>query len=121
MCCSGPAPANKNKLHRATCLLEKPSVEQARASLRTPGLDKGYLGCFGLYIFMPVVFELLGDKLAKLHDSEKGGGEVGMAEPTIDLIARKEVALTTVRGARFDVGVPHEYVSSVAQLGGFRR
>ena len=59
-------------------------------------------------------------RLQMLHDAEKGG-EVGMAEPTIDLIARKKVALTTVRGARFDVGVPHEYVSSVAQLGGFRR
>ena len=44
-----------------------------------------------------------------------------MAEPTQDLIADGAVALVTVRGARFDVGVPHEFVASVARLGGFHR
>ena len=44
-----------------------------------------------------------------------------MAEPTQDLIACGDVALATVQGARFDVGVPHEFVASVARLGGFHR
>jgi UTP--glucose-1-phosphate uridylyltransferase len=41
-------------------LKEKPTIDDARASLATPGLPNGYyLGHFGLHLFQPALFDCL--------------------------------------------------------------
>ena len=47
-------------------IIEKPSISQAELELKTAGLRAGYYLCFfGMYVFQPVVFDLLAEEIDK--------------------------------------------------------
>jgi UTP--glucose-1-phosphate uridylyltransferase len=61
----GQAVEGEPGLYRAERIVEKPSLEQARRELTTPGLPPGHwLAHFGSYAFAPAVFDVL-DEMVK--------------------------------------------------------
>src|SRR4051812_23517048 len=52
-------PVEPNKgISRAELIIEKPSIEQAREKLTTPGLPAGnFLAHFGMHVFSPAIFD----------------------------------------------------------------
>src|SRR5215217_9634868 len=59
-------------IYKAELIVEKPSIERARAELATPGLPAGnYLSHFGMHVFSPRIFDSL-EYLIKKDVREKG-------------------------------------------------
>jgi len=96
-------------------MVEKPSVEQARAELRTEGLpDAEYLCFFGIHAFPPDIF----DKLAYLIDNDvRQRGEIQLTSAQ-ELLVRDSplYVASTVNGTRFDMGVPEGLIETQVAL-----
>src|SRR4051812_43456872 len=67
------APIDANRgIYKSELIVEKPSIEQARTDLVTPGLPAGnYLAHFGMHVFSPRIFDSL-EYLIKNNLREKG-------------------------------------------------
>ena len=84
-------------------IIEKPTPTIAELRLQIPGLRAGYYQCFfGMHVLTPLVFDLLGELVAK------GRKELGSIQLTTALneLARREryLALETA-GTRYNLGV----------------
>jgi UTP--glucose-1-phosphate uridylyltransferase len=55
-----------NGVYQIEKIIEKPSISQAELELKTAGLRAGYYLCFfGMYVFQPIVFDLLSEEIDK--------------------------------------------------------
>ena len=100
----------------ARVVVEKPSVEVARASLRAPGLADGqYLTWFGIHAVSPAIFAVL-DEDIRLDRRDRGEFQFTGAQAR--LVDREGYAVTIIDGARHDTGNPSAWQASMAALRG---
>jgi UTP--glucose-1-phosphate uridylyltransferase len=98
-------------------IVEKPSVEEARRSLRVDGMKPDeFLGWFGMHALAPSIFDIL-ERM--IRDDIRNNGEFQLTRAQ-ELQRQQEgyLALEMVSARRFDFGVPDDFVRSVAE---FRR
>lgn len=94
-----------------TRLVEKPTVERARAELRVEGLPPDtWLGWFGLHLFTPGIFDVLG---AMIRADDREAGEFQLTRAQDRLRAREGyLALELPTPDRFDFGLPGEFLAN---------
>ena len=107
------APDNPRMI-RVSEFREKPEPEYARRRLRVGGLGEGEYFChFGIHAFTPGIFEKLAQMIS---DSVREQGEIQMTTAQ-DMLAREEPYYAyEIRGERYDLGLPLEYVRSLAGM-----
>ncbi|MFT3789270.1 MAG: sugar phosphate nucleotidyltransferase [Tepidisphaeraceae bacterium] len=93
-------------IYKAELIVEKPSIERARADLVTPGLPAGnYLCHLGQYVFGPQIFDSI-DYLFKNNIREKGEFQLTAAQEHLRQQTDKYWAVIT-QGQRYDTGIPY--------------
>jgi UTP--glucose-1-phosphate uridylyltransferase len=93
-------------IYKAELIIEKPSIEQAREKLATPGLPAGnYLAHFGMHVFSPRIFDSL-EYLIKNNLREKGEIQLTAAQEHLRQQTDKYWVLVT-QGQRYDTGIPY--------------
>lgn len=93
-------------IFKAELIIEKPSIEQARAELVTPGLPAGnYLAHFGQHVFSPRIFDSL-EYLIKNNIREKNEIQLTAAQEHLRQNTDKYWAVH-VQGQRYDTGIPY--------------
>jgi UTP--glucose-1-phosphate uridylyltransferase len=103
-----------NTLH-VTAMIEKPSVAQARRSLRTPTLPEGVYYCFfGINLFTPEIFECLGRTIA---DGRKRRGEFQLTTAQQMLVQKGNYYACEIQGEALDIGIPQGYLEAQVALG----
>jgi UTP--glucose-1-phosphate uridylyltransferase len=101
-------------VYEIAALTEKPTVDHARAHLRTPGLPDGqYLVHFGLHAFPPAVFDCL-DYLIR-HDLRQKG-EIQLTAAQQLLRERGRYLVCEVAGVRYDMGIPEGLIETQIAL-----
>ncbi|MDB5171779.1 MAG: UDP-glucose pyrophosphorylase [Phycisphaerales bacterium] len=102
-------------IYRAGLIIEKPSIEQARESLVTPGLPAGnYLSHFGMHVFSPRIFDSL-EYLIKNGLKEKGEIQLTSAQEHLRRQTDKYWCVIT-QGQRYDTGIPYGLMESQLAL-----
>lgn len=93
---------------------EKPTIEYARAHLRSPGLpDDVYLCFFGIHVFSPAIF----DCLQELVDKDiRQKGEIQLTSAQAMLPQRERYLVCEVHGERYDMGVPEGLIETQIAL-----
>lgn len=93
-------------IYKAELIIEKPSIEEAREKLATPGLPAGnYLAHFGMHVFSPRIFDSL-EHLIKNNLREKGEIQLTAAQEHLRQQTEKYWAVIT-QGQRYDTGIPY--------------
>jgi UTP--glucose-1-phosphate uridylyltransferase len=93
-------------IFKAELIIEKPSIEEAREKLATPGLPAGnYLAHFGMHVFSPRIFDSL-EHLIKNNLREKGEIQLTAAQEHLRQQTEKYWAVIT-QGQRYDTGIPY--------------
>jgi UTP--glucose-1-phosphate uridylyltransferase len=93
-------------IYKAELIIEKPSIEQAREKLATPGLPAGnYLAHFGMHVFSPRIFDSL-EYLIKNNLREKNEIQLTAAQEHLRQQTEKYWAVIT-QGQRYDTGIPY--------------
>jgi UTP--glucose-1-phosphate uridylyltransferase len=88
----------------ARTIVEKPTVEFARANLRTPGLpDDEYLCLFGIHAMTPDIFDCLGHLV---KNDIRQNGEIQFAAAQKMLSEMRPYYLVELTGSQHDMGVP---------------
>jgi UTP--glucose-1-phosphate uridylyltransferase len=101
-------PVEPNKgIYRAQLIVEKPSIEQAREQLATPGLPAGnYLAHFGMHVFSPRIFDSL-EYLIKNDVREKGEIQLTAAQEHLRQQSNGKYWIVVTQGQRYDTGIPY--------------
>ncbi len=93
-------------IYKAELIVEKPTIDQAREQLVTPGLPAGnYLAHFGMHVFSPRIFDSL-EYLIKNNLREKGEIQLTAAQEHLRQQTEKYWAVVT-QGQRYDTGIPY--------------
>lgn len=93
-------------IYKADLIIEKPTIDQARESLVTPGLPAGnYLCHFGQHVFSPRIFDSL-EYLIKNDIREKGEIQLTAAQEHLRQQTDKYWAVH-IEGQRYDTGIPY--------------
>jgi UTP--glucose-1-phosphate uridylyltransferase len=103
------------ELISVTQIVEKPTIETARQSLRVDGLEEGeFLGWFGMHVLSPAIYDVLGEMI---RDNDRQGGEFQLTYAQ-ELLRQRQgyFALEMRDGTRFDFGTPHDFVNSIARF-----
>ena len=95
---TGKSVINYKGVYQIEKIIEKPSVSLAELELQTPGLRAGYYLCFfGMHVFKPFLFELLGNKCSKMGDNHI------LLTPVLQELAQNDKYLAMeMKGNRFD-------------------
>jgi UTP--glucose-1-phosphate uridylyltransferase len=102
----GRAMEQNPRCYEALKIIEKPSVDLARAELQTPGLPEGtWLGHFGMHVFSPAIFEVL-ERNIRENVRERGEIQLTTAQERLRNEYGGYVALHTL-GHRYDTGIPY--------------
>ena len=112
---SGPRlPGTEPPVYEIKALVEKPTVDYARAHLRTPGLpDDRYLIHFGIHAFTPTIFDCL-EFLIRTNQRERG--EIQLTSAQVLLMERERYLACEISGARYDMGVPEGLIETQIAL-----
>ena len=112
---SGPLlPGTTPPVYEIKLLVEKPTVDYARAHLRAPGVPDGqYLVHFGIHAFTPAIFECL-EFLIETNQRERG--EIQLTSAQILLMERERYLACEVAGSRYDMGVPEGLIETQIAL-----
>lgn len=103
-----------NTLH-VTAMIEKPSVEQARASLRMSTLPEGVYYCFfGINVFTPEIFECLERTIVA---GQRMKGEFQLTTAQQMLVERGSYYACEIQGEALDIGIPQGYLEAQVALG----
>jgi len=95
-------------------LAEKPSLDYARNSLVTPGLDDDRFLCiYGLYVLTPAVFTHLQHEV---DENLRESGEIQLTTALETLRQEEGILGYRMAGKRFDTGLPAPYVTTLAAL-----
>ncbi len=112
---TGPLlPDTQPPVYEIKALVEKPTVDYARANLRTPGVPEGqYLVHFGIHAFTPAIF----DCLAHLIQNDlRQRGEFQLTSAQALLMERERYLACEVAGARYDMGIPEGLIETQIAL-----
>ena len=91
---------------------EKPAADYARAHLRVPGVPEGeYLTVFGQYVLDPQIFDYLEENIG--HNVRERG-EFQLTSALDRLRQERGFQGLIVDGRRFDIGLPHRYLETLA-------
>ena len=87
-----------NGVYQIETIIEKPSVSRAELELKTAGLRAGYYLCFfGMYVFQPILFDLLSEEI------HANPGKNIMLTPVQQKLAQKDKYLALeIQGKRYD-------------------
>jgi UTP--glucose-1-phosphate uridylyltransferase len=110
-------PENK-RLIDVSLIIEKPDLATAREKLRVDGLEEDvFLGWFGMHLLSPSIYEILEEMI---RDDVRDGGEFQLTRAQ-EIQRQREgyLALEIVDGARFDFGIPDDFVRSIASFRAF--
>ena len=100
-----PIDASKG-IFKSDLIIEKPTIEQARDSLSTPGIPAGnYLAHFGMHVFSPRIFDSL-EYLIVNNVRDKGEIQLTAAQEHLRQNSEKYWAVVT-QGQRYDTGIPY--------------
>ncbi|HYE17607.1 MAG TPA: sugar phosphate nucleotidyltransferase [Tepidisphaeraceae bacterium] len=103
-------------VYRAELIVEKPTIERARAELATPGLPAGnYLSHFGMHVFSPAIFDSLGWLIGN-NVREKGEIQLTAAQEHLRQQGGEYLAVVT-QGQRYDTGIPYGLMETQLALG----
>lgn len=107
-------PRSAPPLYEITAMTEKPTVDFARAHLRTPGLPLDeYLCFFGIHVFPPSIFGYL----EHLIDNDiRQKGEIQLTSAQELLFQQERYLAGEVQGTRYDMGVPEGLVETQIAL-----
>ncbi len=91
---------------------EKPTIDYAREHLRVADLAQGeYLTVFGQYVIKPLLFDYLEEHI-RHNVRERGEFQLTSA---LDRLRQEDGFLgLIVEGRRFDIGLPHSYIDTLA-------
>ncbi|HEY3415176.1 MAG TPA: sugar phosphate nucleotidyltransferase [Armatimonadota bacterium] len=90
--------------YNITSVVEKPTVDFARAHLRVPGLPEDqYLCFFGMHALPPEIFDCLDELVAA---DQRTRGEIQFAAAQAMFAERVPTIAIEVNGDRYDMGVP---------------
>jgi UTP--glucose-1-phosphate uridylyltransferase len=93
-------------IYKSELIIEKPSIEVARAKLTTPGQPAGnYLAHFGMHVFSPQIFDSL-EYLIKNNLREKNEIQLTAAQEHMRQNCEKYWCLIS-QGQRYDTGIPY--------------
>jgi UTP--glucose-1-phosphate uridylyltransferase len=93
-------------VYQAEMIVEKPTIEWARAELATPGLPAGnYLAHFGMHVFSPRIFDSL-EYLIRNNVRERNEIQLTVAQEHLRRQTEKYWAVVT-QGQRYDTGIPY--------------
>lgn len=93
-------------IYKAERIREKPTIEQAREQLVTPGLPAGnYLAHFGMHVFSPRIFDSL-EYLIQNNLRDKGEIQLTAAQEHLRQNSDKYWAVIA-HGQRLDTGIPY--------------
>ncbi|MDR3710801.1 MAG: sugar phosphate nucleotidyltransferase [Capsulimonadaceae bacterium] len=112
---TGELIGNRTDVYRITKMVEKPSVEHARAEYRAPGVPEGYyLAFFGINVFPSALF----DGLKHLIDTdERERNEIQLTSALNLLLASEDQYIAaTINGRRYDMGVPEGLIETQVAL-----
>jgi UTP--glucose-1-phosphate uridylyltransferase len=112
---AGSRLAGHPELITITQIVEKPSIETARQSLRVDGLaEDEFLGWFGMHVLSPAIFDVLGEMI-RANDRQKGEFQLTYAQ---ELLRQRQgyLALEIQDGTRFDFGTPQDFVYSIPRF-----
>jgi len=102
------------RVWRAAAVYEKPEITFAREHCRTAGLaDDRYLTFFGLYLFTPTIFTILGQHI---QQNLRERGEIQLTTAQAELIRREGALAVEVDGLRLDMGTPRGYLETQLRL-----
>jgi len=112
---SGPLlPGTTPPVYEIKSLVEKPTVDYARAHLRAPGVPDGqYLVHFGIHAFTAAIFGCL-EFLIETNQRERG--EIQLTSAQILLMGRERYLACEVAGSRYDMGVPEGLIETQIAL-----
>ena len=114
--------AEQDRLIRISCMVEKPSIEQARQELRIQSTGAAahdahewFLVTLGPYVLTPKIFSIL--ERHRIED-KRSNGEIQLTPALCELIASDcdRMLGIVLNGEGLDIGVPHEYVSTFNKL-----
>lgn len=109
-----PLPDPANTLH-VTTMVEKPTIEQARASLRMSTLPEGVYYCFfGINVFTPEIFECIERTIAEGRTMK---GEYQLTTAQQMLVERGSYYACEIQGEALDIGIPQGYLEAQVALG----
>lgn len=114
---AGARRADNPRLIDVSLIIEKPSVDVARAQLRVDGLPaETWLGWFGMHLLAPGIFDILAKMI---RDDVRDNGEFQLTRAQ-ELQRRHEgyLALEMTGAQRFDFGVPDDFVRSLQAFRG---
>lgn len=117
---AGKRRAENARLIDISLIIEKPSVEVARAKLRVDDGPCGthpsetWLGWFGMHLLAPSIYEILGEMI---RDNVRDNGEFQLTRAQ-ELQRQREgyLALEMTNAQRFDFGIPDDFVASVQEF-----
>jgi UTP--glucose-1-phosphate uridylyltransferase len=93
-------------IFKSELIIEKPSIEVARAKLTTPGQPAGnYLAHFGMHVFSPQIFDSL-EYLIKNNLREKNEIQLTAAQEHMRQNCEKYWCVIS-QGQRYDTGIPY--------------
>lgn len=107
----------EERLMQVSDMEEKPTMDYARLYLGVKdkkGTDRYYC-VFGQYVLTPKVFELLGRDIAEGKKSEKG--EYGLTSVLKEICHTEGMMAYRIDGRRYDIGIPQEYLATMAVYG----
>jgi UTP--glucose-1-phosphate uridylyltransferase len=102
-----------NGVYQIEKIIEKPSISQAELELKTAGLRSGYYLCFfGMYVFQPVVFDLLAEEI------DTHAGSTVLLTPVQQKLAQNEKYLALeIQGKRYDTSKKLGLIQAQIALG----
>lgn len=102
-----------NSVYRIEKIIEKPSISQAELELKTAGLRAGYYLCFfGMYVFQPILFDLLSE------DIQANLGRNILLTPVQQKLAQNEKYLALeIQGKRYDTSKMYGLLQAQIALG----
>ena len=111
--------SDEPEVFEVTILKEKPDIEYARKHLRIKSLKSGmYLCNFGIDVLTPRIFEILEYNIR--HDIRQRE-EFQLRDAMETLMRQDGLYACIVKGERYDIGIPQEFVKTVARFGKFSR
>jgi len=116
---AGTRRAGHPHLIDVSLIIEKPSIDVARAQLHVDGLPtETWLGWFGMHLLAPGIYDILEEMI---RDEVRDNGEFQLTRAQ-EIQRQREgyLALEMTGAQRFDFGVPDDFVRSVQAFRGPR-
>jgi UTP--glucose-1-phosphate uridylyltransferase len=89
-----------NGVYQIEKIIEKPSISQAELELKTAGLRTGYYLCFfGMYVFQPILFDLLSEEI---HTRANSGKNILLTPVQQKLSKCEKYLALEIQGKRYD-------------------